>query len=178
MQFGGRCKGVLYDIDFRLSAGRETHFHHIEPDRNAWFTQQLQPCHGPAHNQRLLAGGNRFHRGAKLPAAAAFHLDEHQCVAMARHQVDLSPARGPEIAIENPVPCTAQGTGGQALPFPSQLCPVVPKRDRAALSSGEETCDDGSEKAHILPAWQDAPGWHTPCAGKNGIVGKGRPSRS
>mgnify|MGYP006976767487 CR=1 FL=1 len=178
MNIGGRNEGVCNDIDFGISRSRKTDFHHVKPHRDARFPQQLKPRHGSAHNQRLLGGSDRLHRVAVPRAAAALHLDEHQRIAVARHQIHLTPAGRPEVAIENLVARAAQGTGGQPLPFPAQPGPVVLRRGRAAPFSGEETCDDGLEKAHILPAWLDAPEWRTPCAGKSGIAGKGRPSRS
>lgn len=130
-------KRIFNHIHHRLAPSVKTDFRHVKPHQNARFTQQLEPCNCPLHNQRLLGRCNRLRRGAILFAAAALYLYEHQRLAVTGHQVNLAPAGSTKIAIENLVPRTAQCPRGLPLSLPAQLGAVIPRRGRAALSSGE-----------------------------------------
>ena len=108
-------EGVFYQLDPRLRVRVNHDLDDIEAEKNVGIVEQPEPGQAAARNPPAFLFVDCDQRAAEIFARPRFHLDEHEGVAVARHNVDLAAAVPAEIAVKNFIAVPAQKAPRQFL---------------------------------------------------------------
>ena len=139
---------VSQNLQPRLGAFGDDHFHDVEPKQNVGIIQQPQPSERAAGNAVLFLAIHRLDRPPEVLARPRFHLDENERVAIAADHVDLAAGAPLEITIQNSVAVPLQEPAGQVLPLRPKSQMRGPRNRKAAAPPVRKIVDE-SDKARV-----------------------------
>ena len=169
---------VADNFDPRLQLVLHDDLNHIKPKQDIGIVEQAKPGQRAARDSSLLIGPDGFNRSSEFFAAAGLHFDEHERVAIAADNVDLSAAAPVKIAIENLVTVSSQKPAGQLFAERAALDVIRFPGAREAAAPPARKSGDGSDRGPVHEAWSGAARCRNLCVDRSNTPESGRRSHA
>jgi hypothetical protein len=113
----GQLKRVLDQLAARFGLAVGDYFDHVEAVGDFGIVEHSEPDLGAARDLALLKPGDGFERTAQVFVGPGFYFHEHQCVAIAADNIDLTAGAVLEISVQNLVAALAEESTRRLLAF-------------------------------------------------------------
>ncbi len=160
----GERESIAQQLDPRRRTVSDHDFDDIESEEDVWIIEQSKPGQAAARDPVLFCATDGIERPAEVFPRPRFYFNEHEGVAIAANDVNLTAAASTEIAVENFVALSAQKPPCEPFAASAEL-EMVRIRMRKPAAPPVRKIGDGLDKARAHAISSGAIRCHSLCAG-------------